>query len=156
MGMSAYGKEDYLDEFHDLIRLLPNGKFELNLEYFNFHTHGTSKWVSKKFEEVFGDRRLVNSKYEQRHFDIALGLQRIVEETGIHLARFLYKKTKSSNLCLAGGVALNVLMNKKIAHPKSGIINKRLIDFFSNPGILNRKALYPAILVNINFKNKST
>ena len=114
MGMSAYGKEDYLDEFHDLIRLLPNGKFELNLEYFNFHTHGTSKWVSKKFEEVFGDRRLVNSKYEQRHFDIALGLQRIVEETGIHLARFLYKKTKSSNLCLAGGVALNVLMNKKI------------------------------------------
>jgi len=114
MGMSAYGKENYVDKFHDLIKLLPDGKFELNLEYFNFHTHGTSKWVSKKFEKIFGERRLPNSDYEQRHFDIALALQRIVEEAGIHLAKFLYEKTKLPNLCLAGGVALNVLMNQKI------------------------------------------
>ena len=96
------------------IKLLPDGKFELNLEYFNFHTHGTSKWVSKKFEKIFGERRVPNSDYKQRHFDIALALQRIVEEAGIHLAKFLYEKTKLSNLCLAGGVALNVLMNQKV------------------------------------------
>jgi carbamoyltransferase len=114
MGMSAYGKDDYVEKFQDLIQLLPNGQFRLNLKYFNFHTHGSSKWVSDYFIKEFGEKRNPNSEYEQKHFDMAFGLQKIIEKTGVHLANFLYDNTKLSNLCLAGGVALNVLMNSEI------------------------------------------
>jgi carbamoyltransferase len=37
-----------------------------------------------------------------------------VEEAGVHLARHLHKLTGLPNLCMAGGVVLNVLMNKRI------------------------------------------
>lgn len=114
MGMSAYGKDDYVEKFSNLIELSPNGQFRLNLKYFNFHTHGSSKWVSDYFIKEFGEKRSPDSEYDQRHFDIAFGLQRIIEKIGVHLANFLYDQTKTPNLCLAGGVALNVLMNREI------------------------------------------
>jgi len=114
MGMSAYGKNNYVEEFSELVELLPNGQFRLNLKYFNFHTHGSGKWVSDYFIKKFGEKRNPNSEYHQKHFDVAFGLQRTIEKIGVHIANFLYDKTKLSNLCLAGGVALNVLMNREI------------------------------------------
>ena len=114
MGLSAYGKETYINDFQDLIIYLGHGEYRLNLKYFKFHTHGTSIWMSDYFLEKFGPKREYSGKYTQHTYDIALALQKLIESIGVRIATDLYKLTKSTNLCIAGGVALNVLMNKAI------------------------------------------
>ncbi len=114
MGMSAYGNDSLANAFDDLVEILPGGEYRLNLKYFQFHTHGQSRWVSDAFRKKFGPSRAVNAEYEQRHFDTALALQKIVEKTGLHVAKAMHAATKLPNLCMTGGVALNCLMNKEI------------------------------------------
>lgn len=114
MGMSAYGKNTYVQDFNDLVYLLSDGTYRLNLKYFKFHTHGQGQWVSDLFIEKFGPRRNYQDQYQQRHYDIAHGLQKIVENAGLHLAKHLYKITQLPYLCMTGGVVLNCLMNKRI------------------------------------------
>jgi len=114
MGMSAYGKDRYKDVFADILKLKDHGRFDLNLKYFKFHTHGQGCWVSPYFIEKLGPPRESKAEYDQRHFDIACSLQRRVEEAGVHMANHLYERTQCPNLCMTGGVVLNCLMNKKI------------------------------------------
>jgi len=114
MGMSAYGGDRYVKDFARLIRFQKDGGYRLNLAYFGFHLQGQSRWVSDRFIATFGPRRGPKDPYEQRHYDVAYALQRIVEEAGVHMARHLYDRTRLPALCLTGGVALNCLMNKRI------------------------------------------
>ena len=65
MGMSAYGTDKYVNYFQDLIKIDNNGEYNLNLKYFNFHTHGSSKWLSKKFYKTFGPKKNYSDKYLQ-------------------------------------------------------------------------------------------
>jgi len=69
---------------------------------------------SKKFIEVFGPVRGKTEKITQRHKDIAASLQKIVEETVFRILNQLYKETRCKNLCMAGGVSLNSVLNGKI------------------------------------------
>ena len=127
MGMSAYGKGSYDEVFDEMVHLLDNGEYRLNLKYFQFHTHGRAQWVSKEFLKKLGPKRKRSDSYDQRHFDIAHGLQKVIEKAGVHLARHLHKVTASPNLCMTGGVVLNCLMNKKI-------VEETLFkDFFIQP-----------------------
>lgn len=114
MGMSAYGRPTYAQEFEQLLRFDAQGLYELNLDFFSFHTHGQNAWLNAKFLETFGPRREINAPYTQHHYDIAFALQRIVEKTGVNLAKHLHSISGLPNLCLAGGVVLNCLMNREI------------------------------------------
>ncbi len=114
MGMSAYGKDTLLPVFEDMLILTEDGGYRLNLKYFNFHTHGQAKWVSDHFVSRLGPKRQKSEGYQQRHFDVAYGLQRVIERAGVHLANALHQRTQLPNLCLTGGVVLNCLMNKRI------------------------------------------
>jgi len=114
MGMSAYGKDTYCEIFEDMVHLLDQGQYRLNLKYFQFHTHGQSRWVSDYGLQKLGPKRQRNEEYTQKHYDIAFALQRVVEKAGVHLARHLYQVTEYPYLCMTGGVALNCLMNKRI------------------------------------------
>jgi carbamoyltransferase len=66
-------------------------------------------------EERFGPARRRGEPVEQRHFDIARSLQAVLEETVLHLVRWLHGAAGADALCLAGGVALNCVMNGRIA-----------------------------------------
>ncbi|MBF0555205.1 MAG: hypothetical protein HQK96_11730, partial [Nitrospirae bacterium] len=48
---------------------------------------------------------------EERHKDIAAGLQKITNDVIMSLADHLFNETKSTNICRAGGVALNCVTN---------------------------------------------
>jgi carbamoyltransferase len=48
------------------------------------------------------------------HLDLAADLQHSLEEAMVLLAQRLYDRTRCPNLCLAGGVTLNCIANKKI------------------------------------------
>ena len=114
MGMSAYGRDTYVPQFAKIVELLPQGHYQLNLDYFSFHAHGSRRWVSDFFLTVFGPKRLKTQAYDQRHFDVAYALQKTIEKAGVHLACGIWERTRSDNLCMTGGVVLNCLMNKKI------------------------------------------
>jgi len=127
MGMSAYGEKVLAQKFEQLVRLTDDGGFELDLDFFRFHTHGQNSWFSPRFTEVFGPSREYQEPYRQEHFDIALGCQLIVEKAGVHLASHLHQRTGLDNLCMTGGVVLNCLMNKRIVEETG------FKDFFFQP-----------------------
>jgi carbamoyltransferase len=69
---------------------------------------------SKKFEETFGKPRKADELMSQRHKDLAASIQVVTEEIYFKILNHLYLLTKTENLCLSGGVALNALANGKI------------------------------------------
>ncbi len=64
--------------------------------------------------ELFGEARARGAPLLQRHFDIARSLQLVLEERVLQMAGWLHEQTQSHNLALAGGVALNCVMNARL------------------------------------------
>ncbi len=112
MGLAPYGKPTYYDEFKKIIDIKEDGSYRLDMKYFTFH-YGT-KMLSRKFEEKFGPTRKREGPVEERHKDIAASLQKVVEEVIFAAVNHLHSITKTKNLCLAGGVALNSVANGKL------------------------------------------
>jgi len=113
MGLAAYGKPKYLPAFEKIVWLNSNGEFKLNLKYFNFQ-RGDSIWFSNKITFLLGPPRKSEEPIKQRHADIAASIQFTLEKAVLNIANQLYKVTKSKNLCIAGGVGLNCLMNSAL------------------------------------------
>jgi carbamoyltransferase len=115
MGLASYGDpERYKDVFEQIVTLDPtNGTFHLDMSYFEFHKC-RDVWVSDKLIEAMGPRHKKDEPLGQRQFDIAAALQQSVEEIGLNAAQYLHKTTGSKNVCMAGGVSLNCVMNGRI------------------------------------------
>jgi carbamoyltransferase len=121
MGLTSYGDPArYRAEFEKLIWPKGDDSFEMDLSYFAFHRNGAIAlephipWVSDKFYSLFGPPRGKHDPLEQRHEDIAASLQEAVERVALHLVNHLYRLTRSKNLCIAGGVGLNSVMNGRL------------------------------------------
>jgi carbamoyltransferase len=99
MALASYGKPRYLSDFREIIQLTSDGKYTI---------------LPLHFEERFGQSRKRGEPLEQRHYDIAHSLQLALEETVLQLASWLYEVTHNDRLCLAGGVALNCVMNARL------------------------------------------
>ncbi len=118
MGLAPYGQPGYskiiLDE---LIDLKPDGSFWLNLKYFDFL--GGTTMTNSHFHRLFGGPpRKPQERIESRHTDVARSIQAVTEEVMLALARHARALTGQSNLCLAGGVALNCVANGRILREK--------------------------------------
>lgn len=112
MALADYGNLLYIDKFKDIITVKPDGSFRIDPRYFGFDEG--SKMFSKKFVRHFGKPRYPGMKIEQRHYDIAASLQKMVEEILVTIAKNVHEKTKLDNICLAGGTFLNCVANSKI------------------------------------------
>jgi carbamoyltransferase len=114
MGLAPYGEPKYLDEIFDhLVDLKDDGSYRLDLRYFNYCTGLTM--TTERFHGLFGGApRKPEEWLNQRHMDLAASIQKATEEIVLRLARSAARQTGSSNLCLAGGVALNCVANGKI------------------------------------------
>jgi len=64
---------------------------------------------------LLGSARSPDQTLGQREYQIAAAMQRITEETVYHALDALHERTKSKNLCVAGGLFMNSLMNGKIS-----------------------------------------
>lgn len=109
MGLAAYGKPRYYDALKKLIVLKPEGEYRVNIDFRKSTLFGV-----KELHDVLGAPRIVGGKITERHADIATSAQKILEDTVLHVLKWLSKKTKTKNLCMAGGVALNCVMNERI------------------------------------------
>lgn len=141
MGMSAYGTNALKKDFEAVVRVTDCGELRLNLNYFSFHVRGRRQWVTNAFVAKFGPPRRADQPYAQRHFDLALALQRSVENAGVSLARHLRNMTRLDDLCMTGGVVLNCLMNKKIAE-QAGFRNIFFFPIANDAGTSAGSALY--------------
>jgi carbamoyltransferase len=114
MGLAPYGEPRYapliLDE---LVQLKDDGSFKLNMEYFNYLSGLTM--TNGAFDGLFGGPpRRPESQITQREMDLAASVQVVTEEIMLRMARHVHRETGMTNLCLAGGVALNCVGNGRL------------------------------------------
>ena len=72
--------------------------------------------------------------------DFAKSAQAHLEKVALSLLEYLHEKTNSQNLCLAGGVALNVLMNQKLMESEACRECSSLIAFTVDNGLSFRSS----------------
>jgi len=119
MGLAGYGRPNMVDKVRQLIRPTPDGAFELDLDYFEYHTTAARSY-SSRFVDLFGPARNpfepidLETAEGQRFADCAASVQRVLEDTLVGLARALRVETGLTDLCLGGGVALNGVANARI------------------------------------------
>jgi carbamoyltransferase len=126
MGLGAYGEPEQLDAFRNIVRAHGDG-FRLGLEYFTHHRTGPEmswaeadktpvqgKLFSEEMERLLGPKRDPEEPLEQRHKNLASGLQARLEEIYLGMLKKLAERTGLKAVCLAGGVAFNCVANGKI------------------------------------------
>ncbi len=121
MGLAPYGNsgseqtEQYKQKLKEhIIDIKNDGSCCLNQDFFDYST-GMKMTKNDKWQKLFGiKKREPEQDLTQQHCDFALACQQITEESVIKMAQTAKNLTKSENLCLAGGVALNCVANSKI------------------------------------------
>ncbi len=118
MGLAPYGEPRYAELIKKhLIDIKEDGSFHLDMRYFNYCTGLTM--TNQHFNELFGGPpRKAESPLTQKEMDLAASVQAVTEEVVIKLARGIRQTTGQTNLCLAGGVALNCVANGKLLKEK--------------------------------------
>lgn len=99
MALASYGRPVYADYFRTLIQVGARGQYTI---------------APLMLEETFGPARQKGGPLNPFHFDLAHSLQLVLEETVLTLCRWLQQQTQTDSLCLAGGVALNCVMNARL------------------------------------------
>jgi carbamoyltransferase len=89
---------------------------------------------------LLGPARVPESEIGERHKDVAYAVQDACEIAMMSVVKMAIEKTKSRNVCLAGGVALNSKANGKIV--ASGVVDK----FFVQPAASDDGAALGAAL----------
>jgi carbamoyltransferase len=137
MGMAPYGRPTFVDKIWKVVKLEQDGTFWMDPQYFSFH-YSTSRSYTSKFVSLFGAPRDANIpfftetsgypsyygpkpsnmeelyRYNQHYADLAASIQAVTEELVLGLVRELHRQTGQKQLCLAGGVALNSVANRRI------------------------------------------
>ncbi len=133
--------------------LAPYGKPGVNLDAFidpeatpyRVHTkrlHGGKTGASSGIAAILGTPRAPETEIDDRHKNIAYAVQDYCERAMVSVVRMALAKTKSHNLCLAGGVALNSKANGKIL--ASGVVENIFVQpAASDDGVALGAALSP-------------
>jgi carbamoyltransferase len=125
MGLAPYGEPKYLAQMRELVRVHPDGTFELNLEYFRHHTANVAyNWndcspevatlFTPELEKLLGAARAQGEPLTQKHKDIARSAQAMYEEAFFALLNALHRKYNWPDLALSGGCAMNSVANGKV------------------------------------------
>ena len=125
MGLAPYGNptshqtKKYIDIIKsDLVDVKDDGSIWLNQKFYNYAT-GLKMINERQWMNLFGfEKRTEEDSIKQHHCDLALAIQIVTEEIILKMAVEARKITKSENLCLAGGVALNCVANGKLLKKK--------------------------------------
>lgn len=118
MGLASYGeyKKELQNKLDRFIKFDKNtGEFDINpnMRYIGDHTYGSR--FTDSFVEVFGLPRRGESPLEKKYANLAFAIQYRLEMIVNSMAHWLYKQTGSTNFCLAGGVAMNCVMNGNLS-----------------------------------------
>lgn len=114
MGLAPYGKPRFANLIRDhLLEINEDGSFRLRMKYFRFGH--TLRMIGRRFEKLFGFKpRAPEGPLQQEYLDLAASIQLVTEEIMLRLVQYVHDQTRRSELCLAGGVALNCVCNGRI------------------------------------------
>ncbi|RME45753.1 MAG: carbamoyltransferase, partial [Deltaproteobacteria bacterium] len=114
MGLAPYGKRnpeilEIMSKFFEI----GDGDYRVDLllrnpVFFDQAIEEVDRWLHARRE------RSESAPITEKQKDIAWALQHMLEETVLRLVARNHEATGSKNLCLAGGVALNCKMNKRL------------------------------------------
>lgn len=96
MALAAIGEPRHFDALRSAVKLTGGGGFEI---------------AALDLDALLGPARQVGEALSQRHFDATASLQKVLETTVLELAGWLRRETGERYLAMAGGVALNCVMN---------------------------------------------
>ena len=103
MALASFGEPRFADDFRGVIQAGSDGCYSI---------------APLHLEQRFGPRRIRGGTLDKRHYDVARSLQLVLEETVLHLASWLRQASDSPKLCMAGGIALNCVMNARLRDAK--------------------------------------
>jgi carbamoyltransferase len=125
MGLAPYGDPGPDAKAMRDILQIDGDLFKLGLDYFTHDKEGVDMtWdegsprigriYSDRLVEVLGPPREPGAEITRHYEDVAAALQNRLEEVYLQIVDRLRERTGMSNLCLAGGVALNAVANGRI------------------------------------------
>jgi carbamoyltransferase len=114
MGLAPYGNpRRYFGNVMSLINLKNDGTYTIpafakDKTPLEMETH---EGILNMLADNFGPPREPNAAITQEHKDIAAALQAVLQTCQLHVLRHFKRETGLSQLCMAGGVALNCSVN---------------------------------------------
>lgn len=99
MALASYGKPVHVELFREILRYKGEGDYEVR----------QVNWA-----ELLGPSRERGAEFTQHHMNIASSLQIALEETVLQMVDWLHEQTGADELAMAGGVALNCVMNARV------------------------------------------
>ncbi|MGB6461649.1 MAG: carbamoyltransferase [Candidatus Acidiferrum sp.] len=119
MGLAPYGKPGV-----DLRAFIEPEAAPCKVHARKLVTNGAAPFA--EMIRLLGPRRVPESEIDDRHKDVAYAVQDVCENAMMSVVKMAIERTKSRNLCMAGGVALNSKANGKIA--ASGLVDKIFVQ----------------------------
>ncbi len=129
MALAAFGRPRFREEMGRVLRIDADGTYTLDTDFFAFESL-LDRPYSRRFQDLFGRPRdgrlplpldaIEGGRAEippdiQRYADIAASAQAALEDALLALANRLSALTGETQLCYAGGVALNCVANSMLA-----------------------------------------
>lgn len=120
MGLSAFGEPRFEDALSRVLRCHDDGSFDVDASYVDV-TGASDKAFKNRLCTLLGEPRPYGRSWnleagsDRRYADVAASAQGLLERAMFGLARRAQRETGSKYLCLAGGVALNCVVNGKLA-----------------------------------------
>ena len=99
MALAAMGRPRWADAIGAQVQVLDDGQLRIG---------------AIDLEAIAGPPRVPGTPLRPEHLDLAASLQQVLEERVITLARWLRRASGERALAMAGGVALNCVMNAKL------------------------------------------
>ena len=116
MGLAAYGQPKFYDFFREkVLTTNGHGDFRFNIRVLDHHLAKHYQFPDAIINEL-GPGRKPGEELTEHHWNIACSAQKALEDTAIYLVKQIKEMTGEENLCLAGGVAFNSVMNGRIFH----------------------------------------
>jgi carbamoyltransferase len=141
MGLAPFGDPAVFgDKVAEIVKVGDDGSIHVDLTYFNFQ-YWRRPYCSRKFYQEFGQPRRHGEPFEKRHEDVAAAFQRVLEDCVLKICRDLKTRTGAKYLVVAGGVALNSVMNGRIVR-ESGFADLYVMPAAGDNGTAIGAAFY--------------
>jgi carbamoyltransferase len=117
MGLAAYGSPSLISKMERLASFdSRDGRLRLDLRYFDHHCQRSEArcLYSPALVDLLGPPRSREEEITDRHRDIAFALQRLLERLILDYLAYAQQLVPRRTLCLAGGIALNCVVNEAI------------------------------------------
>jgi carbamoyltransferase len=113
MGLAPFGDPSrFSGTMGKMVRIEPDGRVHVDLSYFAYQNWGARR-CGPKYLAAFGEPRR-GKTFEKHHEDVAAAAQQVLEDRVLEMCRILERRSTAEYLVIAGGVALNSVMNGRI------------------------------------------